>query len=235
MKDGAVMKVKLSLKKGDQEVKKTFGWSSFRVRFLHKQLKTLWKFLIPTGFMIFRGFSSVRCMSASHLHSCTSRCFQLSYSLCSWLTTFLNEAFKSCKKLLLNLVSHLNWNGQVADYKLQLYNFHWCSNLNHPLRQTTAFISTDTFLSPCGRIKPTAGWTCWDPEFVPWERGLHLRPGSFQRGQTGGGSRQADVMSVCTFLPQLAETPVQQSQDKAHEYGLDRLQYGWLQGGGGGG
>lgn len=37
-------------------------------------------------------------------------------------------------------------------------------------------------------------------------------------------------MSVCTFLPQLAETPVEQSQDKAHEYGLDRLQYGWLEG-----
>lgn len=44
-------------------------------------------------------------------------------------------------------------------------------------------------------------------------------------------------MSVCTFLPQLAETPVEQSQDKANEYGLDRLQYGWLEGrreGGGG-
>lgn len=41
-------------------------------------------------------------------------------------------------------------------------------------------------------------------------------------------------MSVCTFLPQLAETPVEQSQDKANEYGLDRLQYGWLEGRGGG-
>lgn len=40
-------------------------------------------------------------------------------------------------------------------------------------------------------------------------------------------------MSVCTFLPQLAETPVEHSQDKANEYGLDRLQYGWLEGGGG--
>lgn len=47
--------------------------------------------------------------------------------------------------------------------------------------------------------------------------------------------RLTDVMSVCTFLPQLAETPVQQSQDKAHEYGLDRLQYGWLKGRGVGG
>lgn len=37
-------------------------------------------------------------------------------------------------------------------------------------------------------------------------------------------------MSVCTFLPQLAETPVEQSQDKANEYGLERLQYGWLEG-----
>lgn len=42
--------------------------------------------------------------------------------------------------------------------------------------------------------------------------------------------RQTDVMSICTFLPQLAETPVKQSQDKANEYGLDRLQYGWLEG-----
>lgn len=42
-------------------------------------------------------------------------------------------------------------------------------------------------------------------------------------------------MSVCTFLPQLAETPVEQSQDKANEYGLDRLQYGWLEGREGGG
>lgn len=42
--------------------------------------------------------------------------------------------------------------------------------------------------------------------------------------------RQSDVMSVCTFLPQLAQTPVEQSQDKANEYGLDRLQYGWLEG-----
>lgn len=47
--------------------------------------------------------------------------------------------------------------------------------------------------------------------------------------------RQTDVMSVCTFLPQLAETPVEQSQDKANEYGLDRLQYGWLEGREGGG
>lgn len=44
--------------------------------------------------------------------------------------------------------------------------------------------------------------------------------------------RRTDVMSECTFLPQLAETPVEQSQDKANEYGLDRLQYGWLEGGG---
>lgn len=42
--------------------------------------------------------------------------------------------------------------------------------------------------------------------------------------------RQSDVMSVYTFLPQLAQTPVEQSQDKANEYGLDRLQYGWLEG-----
>lgn len=42
--------------------------------------------------------------------------------------------------------------------------------------------------------------------------------------------RQTDVMLICTFLPQLAETPVKQSQDKANEYGLDRLQYGWLEG-----
>lgn len=58
-----------------------------------------------------------------------------------------------------------------------------------------------------------------------------------ERGRRTRQERQTDVMSVCTFLPQLAETPVEQSQDKANEYGLDRLQYGWLEGrreGGGG-
>lgn len=32
----------------------------------------------------------------------------------------------------------------------------------------------------------------------------------------------------CTFLPQLAVAPVQQSQDKADENGLGGLRYGWL-------
>lgn len=41
--------------------------------------------------------------------------------------------------------------------------------------------------------------------------------------------QRSDVMSVCTFLPQLAQTPVEQSQDKANDYGLDRLQNGWLE------
>lgn len=44
--------------------------------------------------------------------------------------------------------------------------------------------------------------------------------------------RQSDVLSVCTFLPPLAQIPVEQSQDKANEYGLDRRQYGWLEEGG---
>lgn len=35
--------------------------------------------------------------------------------------------------------------------------------------------------------------------------------------------------ALCTFLPHLAEAPIQQSQDKADENGLDRLQYGWLE------
>lgn len=30
--------------------------------------------------------------------------------------------------------------------------------------------------------------------------------------------------SLCTFLPKLAEAPVQQSQDKADDYGQGRLQ-----------
>lgn len=47
--------------------------------------------------------------------------------------------------------------------------------------------------------------------------------------------RQSDVISASTFLPQLADTPVEHSQDKANEYGLDRLQYGWLEGRKGGG
>lgn len=61
-----------------------------------------------------------------------------------------------------------------------------------------------------------------------------MEEGAKEAGGRGEGEseseRQTDIMSVCTFLPQLAETPVEQSQDKANEYGLDRLQYGWLEG-----
>lgn len=45
------------------------------------------------------------------------------------------------------------------------------------------------------------------------------------RGHTDTDSTGA----LCTFLPHLAEAPIQQSQDKADENGLDRLQYGWLE------
>lgn len=41
--------------------------------------------------------------------------------------------------------------------------------------------------------------------------------------------RHTQTEALGTFLPLLAEAPIQQSQDKADENGLDRLQYGWLE------
>lgn len=63
---------------------------------------------------------------------------------------------------------------------------------------------------------------------------LPQRMDGWRQNERTDRQQRSGVMSVCTFLPQLAQTPVEQSQDKANEYGLDRLQYGWLEGRGGG-
>lgn len=59
---------------------------------------------------------------------------------------------------------------------------------------------------------------------------LPQRMDGWRQNEETDRQQRSGVMSVCTFLPQLAQTPVEQSQDKANEYGLDRLQYGWLEG-----
>lgn len=83
-------------------------------------------------------------------------------------------------------------------------------------------------------ISTVKGLRTCDPEFISHQDGnFTLEDFASQKEQADRQTEaagQTDVMSVCTFLPQLAETPVEQSQDKAHEYGLDRLQYGWLEG-----